>query len=261
MKKNIVFLCTGDTCRGPMCVGYFRKLCEEAQLDNLEIRSAGVLTVHGLLATPETLQMLKAEGVDLSRHRSCQFTPDLLRKADLILGMTSLHTQSALRAEASIADKTFLLKEYTRSDLKKVQIDDPMGNTLEVYKRVFAEIRKACKLLMKMPIITGEEPPAPPESKPTRKRASVSSKADAAKPKIEAKPSGKSKTAAAKPAAKAAPAAKTTPAAEKPAAAKPVAKAAAAKPAPKSAKTNEKTPAGSAAKRSEPKKAKPTNAE
>jgi len=138
-----------------MAAGFFRKLLENADINNFDVRSSGIMTVNGLLATPESSQMLEPYEADLSRHRSKPITAELLRGCDLILGMTPIHVQQALRLEPGIRDKIFLLKEYTQNDPKKVQIDDPMGNTLEVYKKVFGEIRSACQRLLKTAFVGG----------------------------------------------------------------------------------------------------------
>ena len=219
-KRNILFLCTGDTCRGPMAAGLLRKLLEDAGVGAAyDVKSAGVMTVSSLVATPESKQMGESVGVTLDRHRSTPMTTELLRKADLILGMTPLHVQLALRMEPSIRSKVHLLKEFTRSDLKKVQIDDPMGNTLEVYKKVFKEIKSCCQRVMKSPFITGEpEPPsdrAAKAGKSTRKRAPKAKPASTAKaPKAaEKKPAKPAEKKPAKP-AKAAPSASKKPSAK-----------------------------------------------
>ncbi|MCX7016293.1 MAG: hypothetical protein NTW86_27685 [Candidatus Sumerlaeota bacterium] len=181
-----MFLCTGDTCRGPMAAGFVRKLLEDAEVGaTYEVKSAGVMTVSGLVATPESKQMADSVGVSLDRHRSTPMTAELLRKADLILGMTPLHVQLALRMEPSIRPKVHLLKEFTRSDLKKVQIDDPMGNTLEIYKKVFREIKNCCLRVMKMPFITGE--PEPPAERASRASRSSRRRTPKAKPAAKAK--------------------------------------------------------------------------
>jgi protein-tyrosine-phosphatase len=142
-----------------MAAGYMKKILDESipRIKNIEVKTAGVMTVAGLLATPEAVQIMDAVGVDLRKYRSTKLTPEMIKKADLILGMTPFHVQSALRMLPDARGKTFLLKEYTGSDVRHAQISDPMGCTLEVYKRVFGDIKSACDKLLKSEFILGRK--------------------------------------------------------------------------------------------------------
>jgi len=105
-KKSILFICTGNTCRSPMAAGYFKKLLDERGVKNWEVKTAGVMTVAGLLPTPETVLLLDEIGVDIRKHRSVPLTPEMIRKTDLILGFTPFHVQSAIRmSEEACANK------------------------------------------------------------------------------------------------------------------------------------------------------------
>ena len=126
------------------------------------MRSAGVMTITGLLASQEATQIMEAEEVDLKKHRSTQLTPELIRKADLILAMSPFHRQTALRMAEDAKNKTFLLKEFTGIDAKNAQIADPMGCTLEVFKKVFKEIKTACERLVEHEYILGKADEAAP---------------------------------------------------------------------------------------------------
>ncbi|MCX8037355.1 MAG: low molecular weight protein arginine phosphatase [Candidatus Sumerlaeia bacterium] len=186
-RKVLLFLSTGNICRSPMAAAYMRKLLEERKIKNIEVRSAGVMTIAGLLATDESKQMLEPYAISLDRHRSQPLTEDIIRKADLILGMTPFHVQMALRMSPEARKKTHLLKEYTAVDPKNRPIPDPMGCTLEVYKRVFRQIKMACDKLVEMEFITGKP------AKPVR-AAGAAGAAAAGKPKL---PRGRRPTAAA----------------------------------------------------------------
>lgn len=187
-----------------MAAGYFQKLLNENRIRSVEVRTAGVMTVDGLLATPEAIQIMDAVGVDLRKHRSSKMTPELIKKADLILGMTPFHVQSALRMSVDARGKTFLLKEYTGSDARHSQIPDPMGCTLEVYKKVFGEIRSACQKLLKTDFIKGKRKRTTRNRKIAKKSKTSKSTASKEKTKITSKKSATSKrTGAGTPKAKA----------------------------------------------------------
>ena len=62
-KLNILFLCTGNSCRSQMAEGWTRALKGEL----MEVWSAGVET-HGL--NPIAVEVMAEVGVDISDHRS-----------------------------------------------------------------------------------------------------------------------------------------------------------------------------------------------
>jgi len=62
-KMNVLFLCTGNSCRSQMAEGWARHL----KGDVLEPYSAGIET-HGL--NPHAVQVMSEAGVDISAHRS-----------------------------------------------------------------------------------------------------------------------------------------------------------------------------------------------
>ena len=164
-KKLIIFISTGDTCRAPMASGYFRKLLKEREMHHIEVRDAGIMTVSGLRATAEAIQVLDTVDVDLRRHSSRKLSNESIKRADLILGMSSFHVQTALRQTEHAKNKTVLLKEFVDWEHKNVQISDPMGGTLEVYKKCFQEIKEACDRLVDHPAIAELEPTPEPAEK------------------------------------------------------------------------------------------------
>lgn len=167
----ILFISTGDVCRSAMAAGYMRKLLEERKIKDVDVRSAGVLTVSSLLAANEAIQVMEGEDVDLRRHRSSPLTPELIRKADVILAMTPLHRQTAIGMSEEAKGKTYLLKEFARSDIKNAQIQDPMGWTLEIFKKCFKEIKAACNKLAEHEFVTGKATPARARKSSPRKKA------------------------------------------------------------------------------------------
>lgn len=63
MKKKILVLCTGNSCRSQMAEGYLRHFAG----DKAEVYSAGVET-HGV--NPKAVQIMKEDGIDISGHTS-----------------------------------------------------------------------------------------------------------------------------------------------------------------------------------------------
>ena len=63
MKKNILFLCTGNSCRSQMAEGWGRAL----KSDSFNFYSAGTKK-HGL--NERAIRVMKEAGVDISSHES-----------------------------------------------------------------------------------------------------------------------------------------------------------------------------------------------
>ena len=61
--KNILVLCTGNSCRSQIAHGYLKTFAA----DNANIYSAGVET-HGV--NPRAIQTMKEDGIDISSHTS-----------------------------------------------------------------------------------------------------------------------------------------------------------------------------------------------
>ena len=62
-KKNILVLCTGNSCRSQLLHGYLEQLLG----DRAKVYSAGV-EVHGL--NPRAVQTMAEDGLDISQHTS-----------------------------------------------------------------------------------------------------------------------------------------------------------------------------------------------
>jgi len=63
MGKNVLVLCTGNSCRSQIADGYLKKFAPEGT----NVYSAGVET-HGV--NPRAIETMKADGVDISDHTS-----------------------------------------------------------------------------------------------------------------------------------------------------------------------------------------------
>ena len=146
---NILFICSGNTCRSPLAEMIARRILAEHHLD-AETCSAGILTADGIPWSEHTLSIAAQQGLDTQGHRSVQVRQEHLNRADLILVMASRHLESLKRMfpEETFRDKTFLLKEYLDATTDgNNEVRDPYGESLNSYLEVTAELERIlCKL-------------------------------------------------------------------------------------------------------------------
>ena len=129
---NILFVCTGNTCRSSMAEAIARKLLEgrHGRKKVTGVASAGVAAFPGDRASREAIQALSALGLDLSGHRASRLAPEDVQDAGLVLTMTRAHRDLVRSMVPAAAAKVFTLTEYagTRGD-----VPDPIGLPLAAY--------------------------------------------------------------------------------------------------------------------------------
>lgn len=149
--KNILFVCTGNSCRSVMAEALFRKVTANRP-DDFSIYSAGISALDGYQATRETLEVMAAHGADASDHRSQRLTEEMIEDADKIFVMERLHKDWILRLVPEAESKVHLLSEFAskeRSNHQDIDIPDPIRMSDQFYKNVAVVIYDCVKNIAK----------------------------------------------------------------------------------------------------------------
>lgn len=77
-KMNLLFLCTGNSCRSQMAEGWGRHFAGE----RLAVQSAGI-EAHG--KNPRAIAVMAEAGIDIAGQESTRVTPAMIAAADVVV--------------------------------------------------------------------------------------------------------------------------------------------------------------------------------
>ena len=131
---NILFVCTGNTCRSPMAEGYLKS----KGIEGVTVLSRG-LAADGSPVSLNSKTAMDEAGIDIGSHISKQITADDINKADKIICLSPSHKAVLLSAGVP-ENKLYILGDG---------ISDPFGGSIETYRRCRDEIFAAIDILIK----------------------------------------------------------------------------------------------------------------
>lgn len=146
--KNIVFVCTGNTCRSPMAEGIFNSMAKERELE-YRASSCGISAVYGSAPSKNAVSAAAENGIDISKHKSARLTADAANDASLILTMTPSHKETLKQAFPSVVDKIYTLPEYIKNSTF-TDVFDPFGGDMQVYRTCFSVLEIFIKELIEI---------------------------------------------------------------------------------------------------------------
>ncbi len=130
-KKNVLVLCTGNSCRSQLAEGYIRHF--HGHVAN--VYSAGVET-HGV--NPKAIETMAADGIDISDHTSNHVDEYLNIPFELIITVCD-HASERCPIFPSSAQR---IHHNFPDPAKAIGTDEEI---LEAFKKVREEIKAFCK--------------------------------------------------------------------------------------------------------------------
>lgn len=145
LQLNLLFVCTGNTCRSPMAealakryIADLLKVSPEELADyRIYIKSAGTAAFDGARPSENATIAMQKYGLDISKHRSKLLRQEDIEEADIIFVMSESHKDYIIKLAPYAKDKVKLLSENG--------VPDPIGCDIDEYLKIARIIEEGTK--------------------------------------------------------------------------------------------------------------------
>ena len=145
--QNIMFICTGNICRSAMAEYMLKKKVQEENLP-IKVYSCGTYAENGDRPTEEAIETMKEYGIDITSHRAINIYNSDIEDMDIILCATANHKRVVLDLYPNLLGKVFTMKEYVGDTEYGIDISDPWGYGLFVYRKCATELNNVIEKIV-----------------------------------------------------------------------------------------------------------------
>lgn len=143
--KNVLFLCSGNSCRSVFAEYYARWLKNTSHKDKLHDINFDSAGIRHYFETPRegTVNYLNSKGISLEGFVAKDITEELINKQDLILGFEARYHTRKLKRKfkhlQNLDEKIFQLLEFAGEE-GNWEIVDPIDLPFEEYVKILQVI-------------------------------------------------------------------------------------------------------------------------
>ncbi len=139
--EKLIFVCTGNTCRGPMAETIYKGLASDSEM---EIFSKGLVVLFPEPANPKAVAVLNSHNLELTDHMSTQLAKEDIDDNTLILTMTEGQKKKVSENYGEVIN-LYTIKEFVGEN---GDVTDPYGKDLIDYEDCFVELNRLVKKIV-----------------------------------------------------------------------------------------------------------------
>ena len=128
---NILFVCSGDTCRSTMASAIMKDKISKQNSKKFNCSSAGLFVGQETAMNENAKKVLKRMDIKIPRHKATQLTETMIARYNYVLTMTQEQKQTILNRFPYFKN-VYSLKEFVGAD----NIADPYGKGEAQYYNV-----------------------------------------------------------------------------------------------------------------------------
>ena len=138
---EIVFICNANMCRSPMAEGIMKKALHDNGIEGITVSSMGIHALEGNSATDYAIEVCRENGITIENHRSRPLIPEELKQSRLIFTMETVQIDYIDIFFPQVSDRLFMLASWPIRKTKKATIIDPVGRSLNMYRKTFQNLQ------------------------------------------------------------------------------------------------------------------------
>ncbi len=123
-----------------MAEGIMRKRLTEEGLAGLDVSSMGIHAIEGNAATGPAVEVCRENAIDIGQHRSRALVPEEMKASRFIFTMEQVQSDYIDLFFPQVSDRLFMLSAWPERKRKKGHINDPVGGSIEVYRKTFRQL-------------------------------------------------------------------------------------------------------------------------
>lgn len=142
---KILMVCLGNICRSPLAEGILSHKANENNLP-IHVDSAGTAAYHvGEKPDSRSIKIAKSHGIDISKQRARQFTPEDFDNFDVIYAMdvSNYNNINALAINNEQKQKVKLILNELNPN-SNTSVPDPYYGGEDGFENVFSMLNEAC---------------------------------------------------------------------------------------------------------------------
>lgn len=131
-----------------MAEGLLKKMLDKKGINGVDVSSCGTSALPSFKVPGVVLDLMKEEGVDLTKHKARYLTKEIAEASSLILVMENAHKEYINLKFPESSKKVYLLKEFDKKNGESLEISDPIGQAEEIYIKTKDEIKGGLEKLI-----------------------------------------------------------------------------------------------------------------
>lgn len=151
-ERQVIFVCTGNTCRSPMAEAIFRSEIKRLKIQGVGVLSAGIEAAKKGNINPCSASVLSENGLSLENFNSRLLEKEMLQTAYALICMTDsqrdllMELRWKLLREAGFAE--IENNVYSFSELAGYEIPDPFGRDIDCYRLTYRKLAEGMSFVI-----------------------------------------------------------------------------------------------------------------